>query len=43
MYLPYDEELGIHPQDDNFLGLEPWDFENTRPRTTRCCCTSTRW
>ena len=31
MYLPYDEELGIHPQDDNFLGLEPWDFENTPP------------
>ena len=29
MYLPYDEELGIHPQDDNFLEREPWDFENT--------------
>ena len=26
---PYDEELGIHPQDDSFLELEPWDFENT--------------
>ena len=29
MYLPYDEELGIHPQDDNFLEREPWDFANT--------------
>ena len=29
MFLPYDEELGIHPQDDSFLELEPWDFENT--------------
>ncbi|MTI69125.1 MAG: glycoside hydrolase family 65 protein [Firmicutes bacterium] len=28
MYLPYDEELGIHPQDDNFLEKEVWDFEN---------------
>ena len=31
MYLPYDEELGIHPQDDAFLELEPWDFANTPP------------
>jgi alpha,alpha-trehalose phosphorylase len=31
MYLPYDEELGINPQDDTFLELEPWDFENTPP------------
>ena len=31
MYLPYDEELGINPQDDSFLGLEPWDFANTPP------------
>lgn len=29
MYLPYDEDLGIHPQDANFLDLEPWDFEQT--------------
>lgn len=29
MYLPYDEELGIHPQDDSFLEKEVWDFENT--------------
>jgi alpha,alpha-trehalose phosphorylase len=31
MFLPYDEELGIHPQDDNFLEREPWDFEDTPP------------
>ena len=29
MYIPYDEEMGIHPQDDNFLEREKWDFENT--------------
>jgi alpha,alpha-trehalose phosphorylase len=29
MYLPYDESLGINPQDDTFLQLEPWDFANT--------------
>ena len=29
MYLPYDEELGIHPQDDKFLECEPWDFAGT--------------
>lgn len=27
MALPYDEALGIHPQDDNFLDKEPWDFD----------------
>ena len=26
---PYDKEDGIHPQDDDFLDLEVWDFENT--------------
>jgi alpha,alpha-trehalose phosphorylase len=26
MYLPYDATLGIHPQDDDFLDKEPWDF-----------------
>jgi alpha,alpha-trehalose phosphorylase len=31
MYLPYDEELGIHPQDSDFLDREPWDFEHTPP------------
>jgi alpha,alpha-trehalose phosphorylase len=29
MYIPYDRKLGIHPQDDQFLEREPWDFENT--------------
>ncbi|WP_117000066.1 glycoside hydrolase family 65 protein [Desertimonas flava] len=31
MYLPYDAELGIHPQDSDFLEREPWDFANTPP------------
>ncbi|MDF2178493.1 glycosyl hydrolase family 65 protein [Aliiglaciecola sp. CAU 1673] len=29
MYLPYDEKLGISPQDDSFLEKKPWDFANT--------------
>jgi alpha,alpha-trehalose phosphorylase len=29
MYVPYDEKLGVIPQDDSFLDREPWDFENT--------------
>ncbi|MEA1834896.1 glycosyl hydrolase family 65 protein [Methylobacterium durans] len=29
MYLPYDERLGVHPQDDDFLDLERWDFAST--------------
>lgn len=29
MYLPYDEELGINPQDDTFLQKAVWDFEHT--------------
>jgi len=29
MYIPYDKELGITPQDDQFLEQEPWDFEHT--------------
>jgi alpha,alpha-trehalose phosphorylase len=31
MYVPYDEELQIIPQDDSFLDREPWDFRNTPP------------
>ncbi len=31
MFLPYDSQLGIHPQDDTFLDREPWDFESTPP------------
>ena len=29
MYLPYDEALGVHPQDDSFLAKQVWDFEQT--------------
>lgn len=29
MYLPYDEKLGIHAQDDSFLTKPVWDLENT--------------
>jgi alpha,alpha-trehalose phosphorylase len=31
MYLPYDKELGIHPQDESFLAREVWDFAGTPP------------
>jgi alpha,alpha-trehalose phosphorylase len=29
MYLPHDERLGVHPQDDSFLDKEVWDFATT--------------
>jgi alpha,alpha-trehalose phosphorylase len=29
MYIPYDDQRGITPQDDSFLKLERWDLENT--------------
>ncbi|WP_026043599.1 glycoside hydrolase family 65 protein [Treponema primitia] len=29
MYLPYDEKLGINPQDDSFLAKKRWDLEHT--------------
>jgi alpha,alpha-trehalose phosphorylase len=29
MFIPYDEERRIHPQDANFLEKERWDFEGT--------------
>ncbi|HQH22151.1 MAG TPA: glycosyl hydrolase family 65 protein [Thermoleophilia bacterium] len=29
MYVPYDEHLGIHPQDQDFLTHERWDFAAT--------------
>jgi alpha,alpha-trehalose phosphorylase len=29
MYLPYDAELGINPQDDSFLSKKKWDLEHT--------------
>lgn len=31
MYLPFDEHLGIHAQDDSFLFRKVWDFEGTPP------------
>ncbi|MBW2371146.1 MAG: glycoside hydrolase family 65 protein [Deltaproteobacteria bacterium] len=31
MFLPYDEDAGIHIQDDHFPFRKPWDFENTPP------------
>jgi len=31
MYVPYDQEQGLHLQDDGFLDLQRWDFENTPP------------
>ncbi len=29
MYLPYDKEKNLHPQDDSFFNKKIWDFENT--------------
>jgi alpha,alpha-trehalose phosphorylase len=29
MFIPYDNERGIHPQDTNFLDKEVWDFSHT--------------
>ncbi len=31
MYLPYDQELGIHPQDDSFLSHALWNWDATPP------------
>ncbi|MET0952137.1 MAG: glycosyl hydrolase family 65 protein, partial [Aeromicrobium sp.] len=31
MAVPYDEHLGVHPQDEHFLEREVWDLENTPP------------
>lgn len=31
MFIPYDSDLGIHPQDDSFLERERWDFAGTPP------------
>ena len=31
MFLPFDDELGIHPQDGSFLEHEVWDFAGTPP------------
>jgi alpha,alpha-trehalose phosphorylase len=32
MHILFDEELGIHPQDSQFLEKELWDLENTPPQ-----------
>ena len=29
MVIPYDEELGVHPQSENFTNHQRWDFEGT--------------
>jgi alpha,alpha-trehalose phosphorylase len=29
MYVPYDEQRGINPQDETFLEKQPWDLANT--------------
>ena len=31
MYVPYDEELGVHPQSAGFTRHEVWDFDSVRP------------
>jgi alpha,alpha-trehalose phosphorylase len=31
MHIPYDVEQEIHPQDSEFLNLEPWDWVRTPP------------
>jgi alpha,alpha-trehalose phosphorylase len=31
MYVPYDSELGVHPQSEGFTNHEVWDFDSTRP------------
>jgi alpha,alpha-trehalose phosphorylase len=31
MFIPYDEHLGVTPQDENFTEHAVWDFANTRP------------
>ena len=31
MFVPYDETTGLHPQDQDFLDHERWDFEATPP------------
>ncbi len=31
MFIPYDEHLGVHPQDEAFTEHEVWDFADTAP------------
>ncbi len=30
MYVPYDEDLGVHPQSESFTFHERWDFDSTK-------------
>ena len=32
VYIPYDEELGVHPQAEGFTGYAEWDFEASRDK-----------
>ena len=43
MHVPFDDERGIHPQDETFLGREGGISTAHRGRSSRCCCTTTRW
>ena len=31
MHVPYDPELGVHPQSEGFTRYQEWDFANTPP------------
>jgi alpha,alpha-trehalose phosphorylase len=31
MLIPFDEQLGVHPQAEGFTEHQPWDFEHTKP------------
>jgi alpha,alpha-trehalose phosphorylase len=31
MFIPYDETLGVHPQDEGFTERQEWDFDSTPP------------
>ncbi len=31
MFIPYDNELGVHPQSEGFTGHQRWDFDATAP------------
>jgi alpha,alpha-trehalose phosphorylase len=33
IHLPYDEQAGVHLQDDRFLDQTPWDFAGTPPES----------
>ena len=55
MFIPYDETLGVHPQDEDFTRHEVWDFAGTPPEnyplllnfpyftSPTSTCTASRW